>query len=209
MSAMIFVVSLPVWSLSFFGQQSPAAPYWRSCSAEVMKSAIIDVSYAASRTPILKLIHSMTIVSRFILPVLRTIASADCPFRQDAHPRMALVIARIRRSEQRERADRAQDIEYVNGEKLFSSSSSAQCTEVEYATERYLESPPPVGTKTDKGQPAQRKRHRDFAPRIQVEYYSSSEASSQCREYCPGRRKRSCTSSGSPPSYAPSQDYAA
>ncbi len=42
-----------------------------------------------------------------------------------------------------ERAERAQDSEYVNGEKLFMSLSSAECTEVEYATERYSQSPPP------------------------------------------------------------------
>jgi hypothetical protein len=56
----------------------------------------------------------MAIVSRFNLTVLRAIASADCHFRQDAHRRMTLVIARILRTEERERADRAQDSEYVN-----------------------------------------------------------------------------------------------
>jgi hypothetical protein len=89
---------------------------------------------------------------------------------------MALVIALIRLAEECERADRAQDREYVNGEKLFSSSSSAQYTEVEYATERYSESP--VGTKTDKGvkgEPAQRKRLRGFAHRIHGDYDSSSD----------------------------------
>ncbi len=50
MSVMIFVVSLPMWHLILFGQQSPAAPYWRSCAAEGMKSAIADVSYAVLRT---------------------------------------------------------------------------------------------------------------------------------------------------------------
>ncbi len=52
---------------------------------------------------------------------------------------MALVIARIWRAEERKRAKRAQDHEYVNGEKVFSSSSSAagECTEVEYVTEQY------------------------------------------------------------------------
>ncbi len=49
------------------------------------------------------------------------------------------------------------------------------CTEVEHSTERYSESPPPVCTKTGKGKPAQRKRCRDFAQQIQVEYDSSSE----------------------------------
>jgi hypothetical protein len=88
---------------------------------------------------------------------------------------MALVIARIRRAEERERADSAQDSKYVNREKIFSSSSSAQCTEVEYATEWYSESPPPVCTKTDEGEPAERERHRDFALRIQAEYDSSSD----------------------------------
>ena len=67
MSAMIFVVSLPMWRLSLFVQQSPAAPYWRSCAAEEMNSAITDVSYAASQTLNLKPIHSNTIVSRLIL----------------------------------------------------------------------------------------------------------------------------------------------
>jgi hypothetical protein len=56
---------LPMWRLSFklFGQQSPAAPYWRSCAAEEMKSAITNVSYAASQTLNLKPIHSKAIVS--------------------------------------------------------------------------------------------------------------------------------------------------
>jgi hypothetical protein len=74
---------------------------------------------------------------------------------------MASVIARIRRAKEREPAERAQDCQYANGEKLFSSSSSAECTEVEYATEQYSESLPPVSTKTDKGVPALRKRGRD------------------------------------------------
>ena len=69
MSTMIFVVSLPMWCLSIFkfGQQSPATPYWRNCPAEEMKNAITDVSYAASQTLNLKLIHSKAIVSRLIL----------------------------------------------------------------------------------------------------------------------------------------------
>ena len=67
MSGMIFVVSLPMWRLSLFGQQSPAAPYWRSCAAEDINSAITDVSYAASQTLNLKPIYSNAIVSRFIL----------------------------------------------------------------------------------------------------------------------------------------------
>jgi hypothetical protein len=110
--------------------------------------------------------------------VFRTIASyaaADCPFRQDTHHRMGLVIVHIRCAEERERAKRTQDHEYVNGEKLFGSSSSAQCMEVEYATKRFSESPPPVGTKTDKGEPAAGKRSWDFAQRIQVEHDSSSD----------------------------------
>jgi hypothetical protein len=53
--------------------------------------------------------------------------------------------------------------------------TSAECTEVEYATERYSGSPPSVGTKTDKGDTATRKRRRGFAPRIQVELDSSSD----------------------------------
>jgi hypothetical protein len=66
-------------------------------------------------------------------------AAADCHFRQDAHLRMASVIARIRRAEERERGERAQDHQSVNGEKLFMSLTSVECTEVEYATERYSE----------------------------------------------------------------------
>jgi hypothetical protein len=53
--------------------------------------------------------------------------------------------------------------------------SSAECTEVAYAPERYSESPPPVCTKIDKGDTALRKRGRDFAPHIQVELDSSSD----------------------------------
>jgi hypothetical protein len=90
MSAMIFVVSLPMWRLSLFGQQSTAAPYSTSCAAEEMKCSITDVSYAASQTVILKLIYSMAILSRLNLnlTVLRTMgscAAADCPFQQDEH----------------------------------------------------------------------------------------------------------------------------
>jgi hypothetical protein len=148
MSAIIFVVSLPISRLSLFWQQSPAAPYW-------MKSAITDDSYAASQTLILKLIHSKAIVSRLdlywtVLCTMTSYAAADCHFLQDAHSRMASVIARIRRAEARERGECAQDHQSVNGEKLFMS-LTAECTEVEYATELYSESPPPVGTKTDKG----------------------------------------------------------
>jgi hypothetical protein len=53
--------------------------------------------------------------------------------------------------------------------------SSVECTEVEYATERYSESSFPVSTKTDKGDTAPRKMGRGFAPRIQVELDSSSD----------------------------------
>ncbi len=84
------------------------------------------------------------------LTVLRTISSyaaADCHFQQDTHRRMALVIVRILRAQERERGERAQDHQSVNGEKLLVSVTSAECIEVEYATERYSESPPPVGTK--------------------------------------------------------------
>jgi hypothetical protein len=88
---------------------------------------------------------------------------------------MALVIARIRSAEERERGEGAQNHQSVNGEKLFMSLSSVDCTQVEYATERYSESPPPVSTKTDKGDTALRKRRRGFAPRIQVELDSSSD----------------------------------
>jgi hypothetical protein len=83
---------------------------------------------------------------------------------------MALVIARIRRAEKRERGECAQDHQSVNGEKIFMSLTSAECTEVECATERYSESPPPVW-----GDTATRKRHRGFAPHIQVELDSSSD----------------------------------
>ncbi len=78
-------------------------------------------------------------------------AAAECHFRQDAHRRMAAVLARIRCAEERERGERARDHQNVNGEQLFMSVTSAECTEVEYATERYSESPPPNGTKTDNG----------------------------------------------------------
>jgi hypothetical protein len=131
MSVMIFVVSLPMLRLSFFGQQSPAAPYWRSFAAEEMKSAITDVSYAASQTLILKPIHSKAIVSRLdlylkVLCTMMSYAAADCHFRQDAHRRMASVIARIRCAEERGRGERAQDHQTVNGEKLFMSVTSAE-----------------------------------------------------------------------------------
>jgi hypothetical protein len=135
MRAMIFVVSLPMSRSSLFGQQSPAAPYWRSCAGEEMKSAMIDVSYAASQTQILKPIHSKAIVSRMdlYLTVMCTMTSygaADCHFRQDAHRRMASVIARIRCAEELQRGERARDHQTVNGEKLFMSVTSAECTEV-------------------------------------------------------------------------------
>jgi hypothetical protein len=180
MSAMIFVVLLPMSRLCLFGQQNPVAPYWRSCAAEEMKSTMTDVSYAASQTLILKLIHSKAIVSRLdlyltVLCTMTSYAAADCHFRQDAHRRMAPVIARIRCGEERERGECAQDHQSVNGGKLFMSVTSAECTEVEYATERCSESPPPVGTRTDKGDTATRKRRRGFALRIQVELDSSSD----------------------------------
>ncbi len=57
MSTMIFVVLLPMWRLSSYGEQSPATPYWTSCAAEEMKSAFTDVSYGASQTLNLKLIY--------------------------------------------------------------------------------------------------------------------------------------------------------
>ncbi len=87
---MIFVVSLPMWRLSLFVQQSPAAPYWRSCTAEKMNSAITDVSYAASQTLNLKPIRSKAIVSRFILNFvllckMTSQPAAHCDFRQGAH----------------------------------------------------------------------------------------------------------------------------
>ncbi len=93
----------------------------------------------------------------------------------ELHFLSASVIARIRLAEERELGERARDHQSVNGEKLFRASSSAEFTEVEYATERYSESPPPVGTKTEKGDTAPRKRDRNFALRIQVELDSSSD----------------------------------
>jgi hypothetical protein len=67
--------------------------------------SITNVSYAASQTLNLKLIHSKAIVSRLnlnltVLCTMASYAAADCHFRQDAHSRMALVIARIRRAEE-------------------------------------------------------------------------------------------------------------
>ncbi len=59
-------------------------------------------------------------------------AAAECHFWQDAHRRMASVIARIRCADERERGDRAQDRPTVSGEKLFMTVTSAECTEVEY-----------------------------------------------------------------------------
>jgi hypothetical protein len=120
-----------------------------------MRIAITEVSYAASQTLNLKPIHSKAIVSRLNLNLtamftMASYAAADCHFRQVAHRRMASVILRIRRAEERERGERAQDHQSVNDEKLFMSLSNlsfAECTEVEYATDRYSESPPPVGTK--------------------------------------------------------------
>jgi hypothetical protein len=86
-----------------------------------MKSAIIDVSYAAFQTQILKSIHSNAIVSRLdlfltVMCTMTSYAAADCPFRQDAHRRMAPVLALIRCAEERERGERARDHQTVNGE---------------------------------------------------------------------------------------------
>jgi hypothetical protein len=53
--------------------------------------------------------------------------------------------------------------------------TSAECTKVEYDTKLYSESPPPVDTKTDKGDTATWKRRRGFALHIQVELDSSSD----------------------------------
>jgi hypothetical protein len=87
-----------------------------------------------------KSIHSKAIVSNLnlnltVLCTMASYAAADCHFWQDAHRRMASVIARIRRAEECERGERVQDHQSVNGEKLFMSLSSVECTEVEYATE--------------------------------------------------------------------------
>jgi hypothetical protein len=109
-----------------------------------MKSAIINVSYAASQTLNLKPILSKAIVSRLnlfltVMCPMTLYAAADCHFLQDTHCRMASVIARIRSSEEREPGERSQDHQSVKGEKLFMSVTSAECTEVqvEYATEWY------------------------------------------------------------------------
>ncbi len=113
-----------------------------------------------------------------VLCTMTSYAAADCHFRLDAHRRMASVIARIRCAKERERGECAQDHQFVKGEKLLMSVTSVECTEVEYASEWYSVSPPPVspvGTKTDKGDTATRKRRRGFAPRIQVELDSSSD----------------------------------
>jgi hypothetical protein len=153
MSAMIFVVSQPISRSSLFVQQSPSARYWRNCAGGVNESAMIDVSYAASQTQILRLIHSKAIVSRLdlfltVMCTMTSYAAADCHFRQDVHRRMASVLVRIRCAEERECCERARDHQTVNGEKLFMSVTSEESTEVEYAAERYSESPPPDGTKT-------------------------------------------------------------
>jgi hypothetical protein len=112
MSAIIFVVLLPMSRSSVFGQQSPASPW--SCAGKEMKSAMINVSYAASQTQILKPIHSKAILSRLdlFLTVMCTMTSyvaADCHFRQDVHRRMASVLARIQCAKERERGERARD----------------------------------------------------------------------------------------------------
>jgi hypothetical protein len=74
-----------------------------------------------------------------VMCIMTLYAASDCYFRQDAHRRMPSLIARIRCAEERERGERAKDHQTVNGEKLFMSVTSAECTEVEYATERYSE----------------------------------------------------------------------
>jgi hypothetical protein len=75
---MIFAVSLP--GIELIRAQNPGL-----CRRGNEKRIIIitDVSYAASQTPILKPIHPMVVVLRSNLPVLRTMASSDCPFQQD------------------------------------------------------------------------------------------------------------------------------
>ncbi len=89
-----------------------------------------------------------------VLCTMMSYSAADCHFRQGAHRRMGLVIARIRCAEERKRGERAQDHQSVNGEKLFMSLTSAECAEVElleYATEQYSEPTPSISTKKDKG----------------------------------------------------------
>jgi hypothetical protein len=73
---------------------------------------------------------------------------------------MASVIARIRRAEERERGECARDHQSVNGEKIFMSLTSAECTEVEYATERYSESTP-----RQRMRPAKITRHKVYFQR--------------------------------------------
>ncbi len=53
MSVMIFVVSLQKVAFELIRTAEPSRPgaYSRSCAADEMKSAIINVSYAASRFP--------------------------------------------------------------------------------------------------------------------------------------------------------------
>ncbi len=148
-AVVIFVILLQLWCVSLFGQQSPTAPYSRSCVTEEMKSAITDVSYAASRTPILKLINSMAIILMFNLTGIahNGLSWLSLP---EGGPLSNGICNCAHSARRRAQApERAQDSEYVHGEKLFSSSSSADCTEVEYATKLYSKSSPPVGTKTD------------------------------------------------------------
>jgi hypothetical protein len=85
---------------------------------------MINVSYAASLTQILKPIHSKAIVSRLdlyltVMCSMTSYAAAGCHFRQDAHRRMASVIARIRCAEERERGERAPNHQTFNGENFF------------------------------------------------------------------------------------------
>jgi hypothetical protein len=119
-SAIIFVVSLPISCLSLFGQQSPATAYWRSCDAEEMKvpptsamrSPDIDSETESFEGDCMELYLT-------VLCTMPSYAAADCHFRQDAHRRMALVIARILRAEEREGGERAQDHQSVHGETFF------------------------------------------------------------------------------------------
>jgi hypothetical protein len=80
--------------------------------------------------------------------------------------------------------------------------TSAGCTEVEYATERYSESPPLDGTKTDNGDTvtATRKMLRGFAPHIQVELQPTKPLLPPdlfiCRKFTARSTTTKCSSAG-------------
>ncbi len=115
MSAMIFVVSLPMSRSSLFVQQSPFVPYWRSCAGEESEKCnerrqLCGIADTDSETDSFQ---GDRIEVDFVFDgnvhndVVRT--AADCHFRQDAYRRMASVLARIQSAEERERSERARD----------------------------------------------------------------------------------------------------